>query len=206
MSFKIDCNDLQQGLKLVNCYFIIVNKFTFELININSMSDFNQYDENIALYNSSLKVKSAPIYCWDFNFNFLEEVRNFYLDLNKLDALATRNKWSHSWDLKDSLKEEVIIVTDSKLKIVFASHNIVGMNGYSATEVIGKSPRMFQGEETNAEVSNEIRNAIIELKPFKKTILNYKKNGETYECLIRGFPVFNSKGLLSHYIAFEKAA
>ena len=154
------------------------------------MSDFNQYDENIALYNSSLKVKSPPIYCWDFNFNFLEDVR-----------------WSaNDWDLKSSLKEEVIIVTDSKLKIVFASHNIVAMNGYSSNEVLGKSPRMFQGEATNAIVSNEIRNAIIDLKPFEKTIINYKKNGETYECLIKGFPVFNNKGDLSHYIAFEKAA
>lgn len=171
------------------------------------MSDFNQYDENIALYNSSLKVKSPPIYCWDFNFNFLEDVRNFYLDLNKLDALALRSKWTpNNWDLKSSLKEEVIIVTDSKLKIVFASHNIVAMNGYSSAEVLGKSPRMFQGKATNAIVSNEIRNAIIELKPFEKTIINYKKNGDTYECLIKGFPVFNTKGHLSHYIAFEKAA
>ena len=47
------------------------------------MSDFKQYEESIVLYNSSLKGKSAPINCWDFHNNFLEEVRNFFLDLNK---------------------------------------------------------------------------------------------------------------------------
>jgi hypothetical protein len=35
--------------------------------------------------------------------------------------------------------------------------------------------------------------------------VNYNKNGEIYICLIKGFPVFNIKGKLSHFIAFEKA-
>jgi hypothetical protein len=41
-------------------------------------------------------------------------------------------------------------------------------------------------------------------EPFEKKVLNYKKNGETYQCLIKGYPVFNSKGDVSHFIAFEK--
>jgi PAS domain S-box-containing protein len=39
------------------------------------------------------------------------------------------------------LKEEVVIVTDAKLEIVFASHNMTKMNGYIEEEVIGKSPK-----------------------------------------------------------------
>jgi len=171
------------------------------------MSDLKQYEETIALYNSNLKGKSTPISSWDFHNNFLDQVKNYYLDLAKLKVIARQNRWSsNNWDIKNSLKSEVIIVTDVKLQIVFASHNIVEMNGYMPTEVIGKSPRMFQGDATNEAVSNEIRNALLEIKPFKKTIINYKKNGETYECLIRGYPIFDIKGQLSHYIAFEKAA
>jgi len=171
------------------------------------MSDLKQYEETIALYNSNLKGKSTPISSWDFHNNFLDQVKNYYLDLAKLKVIARQNRWSsNNWDIKNSLKSEVIIVTDVKLQIVFASHNIVEMNGYMPTEVIGKSPRMFQGDATNEAVSNEIRNALLEIKPFEKTIINYKKNGETYECLIRGYPIFDIKGQLSHYIAFEKAA
>jgi hypothetical protein len=80
------------------------------------------------------------------------------------------------------------------------------MNGYVEAEVLGKSPKMFQGEATNQITSNEIRKAIVEQQPFEKIVMNYKKNGEVYACLIKGFPVFNTKGDLSHYIAFEKAA
>lgn len=80
------------------------------------------------------------------------------------------------------------------------------MNGYSPIEVLGKSPKMFQGELTDSIVSSEISEAIKRQQSFEKTVLNYKKNGEVYVCLIKGYPVFNIKGQLSHYIAFEKAA
>ncbi|OAB31369.1 PAS domain S-box-containing protein [Flavobacterium fryxellicola] len=171
------------------------------------MSDFRQYEEAIAMYHSNLTIKTVPVYSWDFHSDFLSAIKNFFADLSKLNAIAVQNKWAqNNWDLKKSLKEEVIVVTDVKLQIVFASHNMMTMNGYSAAEVLGKSPKMFQGEATNQITSNEIRKAILHQQPFEKTVMNYKKNGEVYVCLIKGFPVFNSKGELRHYIAFEKAA
>jgi PAS domain S-box-containing protein len=171
------------------------------------MNNFRQYEDAIAMYHNGLNVKTPPIFCWDFHNEFLTAVKSFFQDLNKLNSIASQNKWiQNNWDIKNSLKEEVIIVTDAKLKIVFASHNIVKMNGYVEAEVLGKSPKMFQGEATNQITSNEIRKAIVEQLPFEKIVMNYKKNGEVYACLIKGFPVFNVKGDLSHYIAFEKAA
>lgn len=171
------------------------------------MNNFRQYEDAIAMYHNGLNVKTPPIFCWDFHNEFLTAVKSFFQDLNKLNSIASQNKWiQNNWDIKNSLKEEVIIVTDAKLKIVFASHNIVKMNGYVEAEVLGKSPKIFQGEATNQITSNEIRKAIVEQQPFEKIVMNYKKNGEVYACLIKGFPVFNVKGDLSHYIAFEKAA
>jgi PAS domain S-box-containing protein len=171
------------------------------------MNNFRQYEDAIAMYHNGLNVKTPPIFCWDFHNEFLTAVKSFFQDLNKLNSIASQNKWiQNNWDIKNSLKEEVIILTDAKLKIVFASHNIVKMNGYVEAEVLGKSPKMFQGEATNQITSNEIRKAIVDQQPFEKIVMNYKKNGEVYACLIKGFPVFNTKGDLSHYIAFEKAA
>jgi hypothetical protein len=65
---------------------------------------------------------------------------------------------------------------------------------------------MFHGAGTDQTTSREIRTAIELRVSFEKTVLNYKKNGETYLCVIKGFPIFNKKGDLSHFIAFEKAA
>lgn len=171
------------------------------------MNDLKEYDEAIAMYHSGLSVKTVPVYSWDFHDEFLISVKHFFLDLNRLNLIALKNKWTHNnWDLSSSLKEEVVIVTDVQLNIVFASHNIKKMNGYEEADVLGKSPKMFQGKATNDNTSNEIRKAIVNQESFEKTVLNYKKNGDVYVCLIKGFPVFNSKGQLSHYIAFEKAA
>jgi PAS domain S-box-containing protein len=171
------------------------------------MGNFQEYDEAIAEYRRYLNVKKLPVLSWDFHHEFLRELKNSFLDLDKLNSIAVQNKWDcDNLDLKTRLKEEVIIVTDVKLTIIFASHNIVKMSGYAPAEVLGKSPKMFQGEKTNLVTSNEIRNAIELREPFEKTVLNYKKNGEVYTCLIKGFPVFNLKGELRHYVAFEKAA
>jgi hypothetical protein len=65
---------------------------------------------------------------------------------------------------------------------------------------------MFQGKNSNVVTSSEIREAIQLQQPFEKIVVNYNKSGEIYICLIKGFPVFNVKGKLSHFIAFEKAA
>ena len=171
------------------------------------MNNFRQYEDAIAKYHKCLSIKTLPVFSWDFHHEFLEEIKNSFLDISKLNSIASQNKWiQNSWDLKARLKEEVIVVTDPKLRIVFASYNMVKMNGYTASEVVGKSPKMFQGQKTDLAVSNEIRNAVLLREPFEKTILNYKKNGDVYACLIKGFPVFNLKGALSHYIAFEKAS
>ena len=172
------------------------------------MSNLKQYEEAIVNYHSVLRIKSLPIFSSNFHYEFLKEVKESFLDLNSLKDIAYQNKWKSSseWDIKAPIKEEVIIVTDAKLRIVFASHNMVKMNGYLAEEVLGKSPKMFQGQVTDRVVSNEINVAIKSQQAFEKTVLNYKKNGEIYACLIKGYPVFNLKGQLSHYIAFEKAA
>ncbi|WP_035669259.1 PAS domain-containing protein [Flavobacterium sp. 83] len=171
------------------------------------MTSFKQYDVAISEYHMGLSVKRLPVFSWDFNHEFIVELKNSFLDLNKLKSIALKNKWtSDNLDLKSRLKEEVIIVTDANLSIVFASHNMFKMNGYVEAEVLGKNPKMFQGYATDLTTSNEIRDAIQLKQPFEKTVMNYKKNGDLYVCLIKGFPVFNLKGDLSHYIAFEKAA
>lgn len=171
------------------------------------MGNFKQYEEAAAKYASGLSVKTAPVCSWDFHQELLKELKDSFLDLNSLKMISLKNHWDcKNLDLKARLKEEVVIVTDSKLRIVFVSRNIVKMNGYDKKEVLGKNPKMFQGEKTNQITSKEIRTAIELQQPFEKTVLNYKKNGETYHCLIKGFPIFDTKGNLSHFIAFEKAA
>jgi PAS domain S-box-containing protein len=166
--------------------------------------EFLIYERAVAKYYSGLAIKTLPLISWDiFSQSFLNNQLTF-LDNSELNKLETINNWDTTWNLLQN--ETVIVVTDSKLKIVFASGNINKMNGYNPKEVVGQTPKMFQGKDTDDIVSNEIRLAIANQKPFDKVVLNYRKDGSVYKCHIKGHPIFNRKGKLINFIAFEKIA
>ncbi len=171
------------------------------------MDNLKQYDKAVAKYHKNIKMNALPLVSASFYLDFYENIRNSFDDLLRLNFISKTNHWAlNDWDFESRINQEVIIVTDSKLRIVYASRNITKMNGYNESEILGESPKMFHGAATCIKTSNEIRESVRLQQPFEKTVLNYKKNGETYQCLIKGYPVFNIQGKLSHFIAFEKAA
>lgn len=171
------------------------------------MQEFNEYEKAVIKYSKSLDINIMPLNSWDVFASHYETLKKSLLDLKELDILSKQLKWKGHFDVSKELYEgNVVVVTDVNLNIVFASKNIIKMTGYSFDEVLGKSPKMFQGEATSKEELQEMREAINLRKPFEKTIVNYKKNGEIYHCHIKAFPVFNHKKEFSNFIAFEKAA
>lgn len=148
---------------------------------------------------------SAPILAWDFHCEHVRELKAFFADLQKVKKISTQFTWNEeSLKIEERIKEEVVLVTDLNLKIVFASNGIKRMTGYKEEEVLGKTPKMFQGPVTSKTTLKEIKEAIKLQIPFEKTIENYRKDGRTYKCKINSTPVFNLKGKLTHFIAFEK--
>lgn len=148
---------------------------------------------------------SVPILSWDFHYEYINELKANFADLKKVNDISSQFSWNdEDLEIREHLKDDVVVITDLNLKIVFASNGIKKMTGYNESEVLGKTPKMFQGPTTCETVLNEIREAIKLQVPFEKTIQNYKKNGKTYKCKIKGVPVFNLKGQLSHFIAFER--
>ena len=147
---------------------------------------------------------SVPILAWDFHYEYINELKAIFTDLKKVGKISSEFHWNEkNLKIKERIKEEIIVVTDVNLKIVFASTGIKRMTGYTEEEILGKTPKMFQGPKTCNVVLKEIREAIKLQMPFEKTVENYRKNGNSYKCKINGVPVFNLKGELSHFIAFE---
>lgn len=171
------------------------------------MDSVNYYSEFFTGFDSNLNTSAVPLLSWDFHYESINELKTFSSDIKKIKRIAAKFKWNETdLDIKERLMNEVVVITNSEQKIIFASEGIFKMTGYTENEILGKLPKMFQGPMTSASVLKEIRIAIKKQIPFEKTILNYKKNGQTYDCIIHGVPVFNIKGVLSHFIAFEKAA
>lgn len=170
------------------------------------MDWINDYEEAKAKYFSALAVKTTSLVSMSFHKEFLGNIMKSFDDYNRLSPiLSNSTSQIEGINLRDFLLEDVVILTDSNLNIVFASNNLSKMNGYLEKEVLGKSPKIFQGLKTNKVTSRDIREKINQELPFEKKVINYKKNGKTYDCLIKSFPIKNKKGKLTHFIAFEKA-
>jgi PAS domain S-box-containing protein len=158
-----------------------------------------EYDKAWAKYQKTLKILPLPITTWEF------------LELNPSETVLF-NKIQKNWEDKTNFLKKAktenkeIIITDRNFKIVFASNNIANINGYSPKEIIGKSPKMFQGLETTKKSTLSIKNAIKKMQPFKEMVVNYDKNGNKYCCEIDAYPKFNKEGEFLNYIAFEKVA
>jgi PAS domain S-box-containing protein len=171
------------------------------------MTELLTYDKGYLNYISKFKVKKLPLICWNFYSEFIGSLYTSLNDQYQLTQIAVTHRWKTPFQLNKMMQHDtVVVVTCPKLKIVFATQNIEQMNGYQPCEVIGKSPKIFQGEATCPVISKEISLAIQNKQPFDKIVTNYCKNGSLYYCHIQGFPVFNKTGKLVNFIAFEKAA
>ena len=146
--------------------------------------------------------------CWDFFMENHLYRMNLAEGLIALQGFAEQNHWRIEWDLEKLLlaDERVVLVTDPAQIIRFATPNMTAMNGYLVDEVLGKRPSMFQGEGTDPETRKQIREAIVRRLPFKGSLVNYRKEGVPYHCLVEEYPVWNKGGQLVHFIAFEKIA
>ncbi|WP_299185692.1 PAS domain-containing protein [uncultured Aquimarina sp.] len=170
------------------------------------MKEFEGYDTMMAEYYNSISALVLPLSSWEFYGEHNWFLNNFKNDLDSL------NKITKKWDFENVYhnelvhKKSVIVITNADLKIVYATRNIEKMSGYTPKEVVGNSPKMFQGEQTDLKTSKIIRAAIDNQEPFEVSIVNYKKDRSTYLCHIKGFPVRDKKGKLINYIAFEQAA
>ena len=171
------------------------------------MEDLKDYDNAIIKFRKSLNFKLLPILSWDFYAQGFDAIKRSAEDMASLLDLASSNSWNISTALLDEkvkADKNVVVVTDAKLNIVFATKNIWDMNQYHPHEIIGNKPKMFQGEKTSVASLKIISAAVREKRPFETTVINYRKDGSTYNCWIQGQPIFNHKGDVVNFIAFEK--
>jgi PAS domain S-box-containing protein len=168
-----------------------------------------EYNSDWVYKNSknSYALRKTPLLCWDFYLEKFEKIKTFGAEKTILNKMSEKLDWAVSKDFITQIPiDTVVVVTNPSLEIVFVTENMTGLNGYKPEEVIGKTPKMFQGRDTCINTSKEIGQSIKAQKPFEKTVLNYCKDGSIYHCHIQGFPIFDKKGKLTNFVALERAA
>jgi len=97
-----------------------------------------------------------------------------------------------------------VIITDKEGHIEYINQGFCEMTGYSEKEVMGRKPGDFlQGEDTNMETVERIRENLEKGLPIYEEILNYTKSGESYWISMAINPVFDKDGKLDKYISIQ---
>ena len=104
---------------------------------------------------------------------------------------------------------EAVLITSAETDepgpvIAYANPAFMRMTGYEAHEVIGRSPRLLQGPDTERSVLDRMRAALAAGEPFQGEAVNYRKDGSTYtvEWLIT--PVREVDGRVTHWVSTQR--
>jgi PAS domain S-box-containing protein len=104
---------------------------------------------------------------------------------------------------------ESVLITDAMLdppgpRIVFANPAFTLMTGYSAGEVIGKTPRILQGPHTDRAVLDRLRRNLERGEVFEGEAINYGKDGNEFYLEWQVAPLRDAGGKVTHFVAVQR--
>ncbi|MCB0482880.1 MAG: PAS domain S-box protein, partial [Flavobacteriales bacterium] len=78
------------------------------------------------------------------------------------------------------------------------------MTGYSEKEVVGKTPRILQGPNTDKEELGRIRTCLEQGVSYKGELINYRKNGEEFWTSLHISPILDVDGGIRLWIGIKR--
>ena len=97
----------------------------------------------------------------------------------------------------------ISLVDNDELPLSYVNQAFLDLTGYSRDEVVGRNCRFLQGDGTNEETIQQIRDAIKEERSIDTEILNYKKDGTPFWNRLRMSPVFSDDNELIAFLAIQ---
>jgi PAS domain S-box-containing protein len=106
--------------------------------------------------------------------------------------------------MEHSFNGIVITKAEPGYPIVYVNEAFSELTGYSAEEVIGKTPAILQGPKTDRAVLDQLSQDLSKGKLFHGEAINYKKDGSEFLMEWKIAPIRNLKEEISHYIAIQR--
>jgi hypothetical protein len=89
-------------------------------------------------------------------------------------------------------------------RIVYVTPAYTKMTGYTAAEVLGKSPRILQGPKTSRAVLADLRHTLNQGQSFRGEIINYRKDRSEYVVELLIDPVRDANGQITHWVTVQQ--
>ena len=105
---------------------------------------------------------------------------------------------------------DMVVITEAQPvnkpgpRIVFVNDAFERKTGYTRDEVLGKSPRILQGPDTQRMELDRIRQALCAWEPVRAELINYTKNREPYWVELVIQPIADEQGWFTHWVSVER--
>ena len=114
--------------------------------------------------------------------------------------------------LIDAVTEQAynaVLITDGDLTnggpfIVYCNPAFCRMSGYERSELLGRSPRLLQGPDTDRAVIESLRRGLEEQVFWEGSTVNYRKDGRPYVVNWSISPVFGDDGRVTHFVSMQQ--
>jgi PAS domain S-box-containing protein len=104
---------------------------------------------------------------------------------------------------------EGVLITSDHLDwpgphIVFVNEAMCRITGYTSEELIGKTPRILQGEGTDRGSLNHVRAQLTSGQSCRVEVVNYRKDRTSYDAELFIMPVFNAEGHRTNFVSIHR--
>ena len=97
-----------------------------------------------------------------------------------------------------------VIITDTRHRILFANEALAELTHYPIEDVLGKTPALFRSGKHDANFYARLRGLLNSGKNFDATFINKRADGSLYYAAQSISPIFNDKGVITHYVSVSK--
>lgn len=88
--------------------------------------------------------------------------------------------------------------------IVYVNRSLLLQTGYQRHELLGRSPRLFQGQDTDRHVTKRFGKALRAWQQPHMEVLNYSREGLPYWVEIKVAPLADGEGLYTHWVSAQR--
>src|SRR5277367_5824099 len=96
---------------------------------------------------------------------------------------------------------DLVMITNSAGVLEYVNPAFETLTGYASAEVIGQTLGILKSDQQAGELYEEMWNTVLSGKVFHGTVMNRKKNGETFTIEKAITPLRNPAGQITHFIS-----
>lgn len=89
-------------------------------------------------------------------------------------------------------------------RIVYCNPAFLAATGFLMEDVIGKTPRILQCDETNRTTLDAVRQALTQWKPIEVELVNARKDGGRFWVHLSIVPVADENGFFTHWVSVQR--